>query len=99
MNVINMAHGEFIMAGGSLLIAMPVAFVVANNRLFILLLAVIAVLVLALALKYTSLLVEQHVGFALRAAERYYVLESGRGSSSGAGGESAQPAVRAALSV
>jgi urea transport system ATP-binding protein len=45
------------------------------------------------------LLVEQHVGFALRAAERYYVLESGRVTSTGAGGESAQPAVRAALSV
>ena len=27
------------------------------------------------------LLVEQHVGFAPRAAERYYVLESGSGSS------------------
>jgi urea transport system ATP-binding protein len=45
------------------------------------------------------LLVEQHVGFALRAAERYYVLESGRVTSSGAGGESAQAAVRAVLSV
>jgi urea transport system ATP-binding protein len=45
------------------------------------------------------LLVEQHVGFALRAAQRYYVLESGRVTSSGDGGEAAQPAVRAALSV
>jgi urea transport system ATP-binding protein len=45
------------------------------------------------------LLVEQHVGFALRAAERYYVLESGRVTSSGAGGESAQTQVRAALTV
>lgn len=45
------------------------------------------------------LLVEQHVGFALRAAERYYVLESGRVTSTGSGGESAQSAVRAALSV
>jgi urea transport system ATP-binding protein len=45
------------------------------------------------------LLVEQHVGFALRAAARYYVLESGRVTSSGAGGDGAQAAVRAALSV
>jgi urea transport system ATP-binding protein len=45
------------------------------------------------------LLVEQHVGFALRAAERYYVLESGRVTSSGAGGDDAQSAVRTALSV
>jgi urea transport system ATP-binding protein len=45
------------------------------------------------------LLVEQHVGFALRAAERYYVLESGRVTSSGGGGEGAQSAVRTALSV
>jgi urea transport system ATP-binding protein len=45
------------------------------------------------------LLVGQHVGFAPRAAERYYVLESGRVTSSGAGGEGAEPAVRAALSV
>ncbi|RFU86815.1 urea ABC transporter ATP-binding subunit UrtE [Streptomyces triticagri] len=45
------------------------------------------------------LLVEQHVGFALRAADRYYVLEAGRITSSGAGGESAHGAVREALSV
>jgi len=45
------------------------------------------------------LLVEQHVGFALRAADRYYVLESGRVTSSGAGGESARTAVRTALAV
>jgi urea transport system ATP-binding protein len=45
------------------------------------------------------LLVEQHVGFALRAAERYYVLESGRVTSSGDGGEEAQSTVRSALSV
>jgi len=31
------------------------------------------------------LLVEQHVGFAMRAAQRYYVLEAGRVTSSGAG--------------
>ena len=45
------------------------------------------------------LLVEQHVGFALRAASHYYVLESGRVTSSGAGGDSAQQAVREALAV
>ncbi|MDQ7907928.1 urea ABC transporter ATP-binding subunit UrtE [Phytohabitans sp. ZYX-F-186] len=45
------------------------------------------------------LLVEQHVGFALRAAERYYVLESGRVTSSGAGGQEAERDVRQALAV
>jgi urea transport system ATP-binding protein len=45
------------------------------------------------------LLVEQHVGFALRAARRYYVLESGRVTSSGAGGDGAQAAVRAAMAL
>lgn len=45
------------------------------------------------------LLVEQHVGFALRAAQSYYVLESGRVTSTGDGGESAVDAVRAAMAV
>ncbi|MFF0200433.1 urea ABC transporter ATP-binding subunit UrtE [Streptomyces sp. NPDC005017] len=45
------------------------------------------------------LLVEQHIGFAMRAAERYYVLEAGRVTSSGAGGEQAADRVREALSV
>ncbi|MGK5532375.1 ATP-binding cassette domain-containing protein [Streptomyces sp. URMC 129] len=45
------------------------------------------------------LLVEQHVGFALKAAERYYVLEAGRVTSSGAGDADAERAVRRALSV
>lgn len=45
------------------------------------------------------LLVEQHVGFALRAAGSYYVLESGRITSSGAGGEGAISDVRAAMAV
>ena len=36
---------------------------------------------------------------ALRAAHRYHVLESGRVTSSGAGGTGAEPAVRAALTV
>lgn len=45
------------------------------------------------------LLVEQHLGFALRAAHQYYVLESGRVTSSGEGGEDAEPTVREALTV
>ncbi|WP_119291880.1 urea ABC transporter ATP-binding subunit UrtE [Streptomyces sp. YIM 130001] len=45
------------------------------------------------------LLVEQHVGFALRGADRYYVLEAGRVTSSGTGGQQAHEAVREALSV
>jgi urea transport system ATP-binding protein len=45
------------------------------------------------------LLVEQHVGFALRATDTYYVLESGRITSSGDGGGGAESAVRAAMAV
>ncbi|MFF9296746.1 urea ABC transporter ATP-binding subunit UrtE [Streptomyces sp. NPDC014764] len=45
------------------------------------------------------LLVEQHVGFAMRAAQRYYVLEAGRVTSSGDGGAETEGTVRAALSV
>jgi urea transport system ATP-binding protein len=45
------------------------------------------------------LLVEQHVGFALRATQHYYVLESGRITSSGEGGPAAVDAVRAAMAV
>jgi urea transport system ATP-binding protein len=45
------------------------------------------------------LLVEQHVGFALRATGSYYVLESGRVTSSGDGGPEAVDAVRAAMAV
>ena len=45
------------------------------------------------------LLVEQHVGFALKAAKQYYVLEAGRVTSSGAGGADAEPTVRQALTV
>ncbi|MEV0567846.1 urea ABC transporter ATP-binding subunit UrtE [Dactylosporangium sp. NPDC050588] len=45
------------------------------------------------------LLVEQHVGFALAAAQRYYVLEAGRVTSTGQGGDDARSAVRQALSV
>lgn len=45
------------------------------------------------------LLVEQHVGFALRSTDSYYVLESGRITSSGTGGAGALEAVRAAMAV
>ncbi|MGW4234144.1 urea ABC transporter ATP-binding subunit UrtE [Streptomyces sp. NPDC004980] len=45
------------------------------------------------------LLVEQHVGFAMRAAQHYYVLEAGRVTSSGEGGTGAERTVREALSV
>ncbi|MCX4856166.1 urea ABC transporter ATP-binding subunit UrtE [Streptomyces canus] len=45
------------------------------------------------------LLVEQHVGFAMRAAQYYYLLEAGRVTSSGEGGTGAEQTVRAALSV
>jgi urea transport system ATP-binding protein len=57
--------------------------------------------ILALASRggLSVLLVEQHVGFAMRAAQRYYVLEAGRVTSSGAGGQDAERAVREALSV
>ena len=45
------------------------------------------------------LLVEQHVGFALRTTGSYYVLESGRITSSGEGGPGAVESVRAAMAV
>ena len=47
----------------------------------------------------TVMLVEQHVGFALRAAQSYHVLESGRVTSSGEGGRTAEHAVRAAMAL
>ena len=47
----------------------------------------------------TVLLVEQHVGFALRATDSYYVLESGRITGRGEGGEAAFDEVRAAMTV
>jgi urea transport system ATP-binding protein len=47
----------------------------------------------------TVLLVEQHVGFALRSADVYYVLESGRITGTGQGGEGALDEVRAAMAV
>ncbi|MFD7135774.1 urea ABC transporter ATP-binding subunit UrtE [Streptomyces sp. NPDC059894] len=57
--------------------------------------------ILALAARggLSVLLVEQHVGFAMRAAQRYYVLEAGRVTSSGTGGRESEAAVREALSV
>jgi len=45
------------------------------------------------------LLVEQHVGFALRTTGSYYVLESGRITSHGSGGADAVDEVRAAMAV
>jgi urea transport system ATP-binding protein len=47
----------------------------------------------------TVLLVEQHVGFALRSTNSYYVLESGRITGHGEGGEAALDEVRAAMAV
>lgn len=45
------------------------------------------------------LLVEQHIGFALQAAQRYYVLRSGRVTSMGAGGAGAEREVRSAMAI
>ncbi|MFR9752896.1 urea ABC transporter ATP-binding subunit UrtE [Nocardia sp. 004] len=45
------------------------------------------------------LLVEQHIGFALQAAQRYYVLESGRVTATGEGGAAAESAVRSAMAI
>ncbi|NUS28807.1 MAG: urea ABC transporter ATP-binding subunit UrtE [Streptomyces sp.] len=57
--------------------------------------------ILALAARggLSVLLVEQHVGFAMRAAQKYYVLEAGRVTSSGEGGKESELTVREALSV
>ncbi|CAN5492571.1 urea ABC transporter ATP-binding subunit UrtE [soil metagenome] len=48
---------------------------------------------------FTVVLVEQHVGFALRSTDAYYLLESGRITGSGQGGENAIDEVRAAMVV
>lgn len=45
------------------------------------------------------LLVEQHVGFALRSTNAYYVLQSGRITMTGEGGASAIDDVRAAMAI
>ncbi|GIF67321.1 ABC transporter ATP-binding protein [Asanoa ishikariensis] len=58
-----------------------------------------AILEISRARGISFLLVEQHIGFAVRAADRYYVLESGRVTSQGAGGQAAEATVRAALAV
>ncbi len=47
----------------------------------------------------TTLLVEQHVGFALRATDRYHTLESGRITGSGEGGEGSLAEVRELMAV
>jgi hypothetical protein len=44
-------------------------------------------------------LVEQHIGFALESAQRYYILESGRVTSSGTGGSASEGDVRAAMAI
>jgi urea transport system ATP-binding protein len=45
------------------------------------------------------LLVEQHIGFALKAAEQYVVLASGRVTQSGQGGTAAMDAVHEAMAI
>ncbi|MEV5836307.1 urea ABC transporter ATP-binding subunit UrtE [Nocardia sp. NPDC052112] len=45
------------------------------------------------------LLVEQHIGFALQAAQRYYVLRSGQVTSTGEGGAGAETSVRSAMAI
>ncbi|MFT3662431.1 MAG: urea ABC transporter ATP-binding subunit UrtE [Gordonia sp. (in: high G+C Gram-positive bacteria)] len=45
------------------------------------------------------LLVEQHIGFALASAERYYILESGRVTATGEGGAGAESVVREAMAI
>ena len=45
------------------------------------------------------LLVEQHIGFALEAAERYVVLASGHVTHTGDGGAAATSTVRAAMAI
>jgi urea transport system ATP-binding protein len=45
------------------------------------------------------LLVEQHIGFALESAQRYYILEAGRVTSSGTGGSASEADVRAAMAI
>jgi len=58
-----------------------------------------AILTLTDAGDLSVLLVEQHVGFALGAASDYVVLQSGRVTSRGSGGEEAEAGVRAAMAV
>lgn len=58
-----------------------------------------AIVQLAAAGGLSVLLVEQHVGFALAAASRYHVLESGRVTASGTGGAAQTEEVRAAMAL
>jgi urea transport system ATP-binding protein len=48
---------------------------------------------------FTMLLVEQHVGFALRSTDAYHVLESGRITATGEGGANSLDVVRTAMAV
>ncbi|MBF6128230.1 urea ABC transporter ATP-binding subunit UrtE [Nocardia brasiliensis] len=45
------------------------------------------------------LLVEQHIGFALQAAQHFYILQAGRVTATGAGGEAAVGTVHAAMVI
>lgn len=45
------------------------------------------------------LLVEQHIGFALQSSQRYYILQAGRLTASGAGGSASETDVRAAMAI
>ncbi|RHA44357.1 urea ABC transporter ATP-binding subunit UrtE [Cellulomonas rhizosphaerae] len=58
-----------------------------------------AIVALSTSNGLSVLLVEQHVGFALGAAERYYVLESGRVTAQGDGGAEQESSVRAAMAL
>jgi len=58
-----------------------------------------AIVQLAGAGGLSVLLVEQHVGFALAASSRYYVLESGRVTAQGDGGVAQEGDVRAAMAL
>lgn len=58
-----------------------------------------AITALSTAKGLSVLLVEQHVGFALGAASRYYVLESGRVTAQGAGGQEQEASVRSAMAL
>jgi urea transport system ATP-binding protein len=49
--------------------------------------------------RMSILLVEQHIGFALHAADSYYVLAAGRVSSSGDGGAASAASVRQAMLI
>jgi urea transport system ATP-binding protein len=58
-----------------------------------------AILALAGSGEMSVLLVEQHVGFALSAAQHYYVLQSGRVVDTGAGGIAQSSRVREAMAI